>query len=269
MRLNVSRRGVLATTLAFVTSPLLAQNSGIAAQVQTKAAVLNRCTRISAMSQRIVKLKALQLLQISPDSTSDSIIATEKLLTSHLSFLSSSIDASLKAGVNALDMQVRSLLTQVAIAPSKTSLLASAKAATETLQQSERLATELQKSFTGQTALALDVAGKQRMLLQRMAKNYFLMAAGVEPPTGGVAIDSDRKFYADGLQMLSNSPDADGNIKSKLIELTSLYRKYEGMLVDRSEKAYSKSNLASLHTLSEQLLVGSNDISLLFEAKRS
>jgi hypothetical protein len=268
MRLNVSRRGVLATTLAFVTSPLLAQNSGNAAQVQTKAAVLNRCTRISAMSQRIVKLKALQLLQISPDSTSDSIIATEKLLTSHLSFLSSSIDASLKASVNALDTQVRSLLTQVAIAPSKTSLLASAKAATETLQQSERLATELQKSFTGQTALALDVAGKQRMLLQRMAKNYFLIAAGVEPPAGGVAIDNDRKFYADGLQMLSNSPDADGNIKSKLTELTSFYRKYEGMLMERSEKAYSKSNLASLHALSEQLLVGSNDISLLFEAKR-
>jgi hypothetical protein len=267
MGLNVSRRGVLTSMLACISSPALAQNAGNAAQGQNKAAILNRCTRISAMSQRIVKLKALQLLQIAPDSTSDSIIATEKLLTSHLSFLSSSIDPALKTGVNALDTQVRSLLTQVAIAPSKTSLLASAKAATDTLQQSERLATELQKSFSGQTALALDVAGKQRMLLQRMAKNYFLIAAGVEPPSGGVAIESDRKFYADGLQMLSTSPEADVKTKQKLVELTTIYRRYEAMLADRSDKAFSKSNLTALHGLSEQLLTGSNDISMYFEDK--
>jgi hypothetical protein len=259
------RRGVLVSMFALIANPAYSQNA--IKNAQTKAAILNRCTRISAMSQRIVKLKALQLLQISPDSTSDSIIATEKLLTSHLSFLSSSIDPALKSGVTTLDTQVRALLTQVAIAPSKSSLLASAKAATETLQQSERLATELQKTFTSQTALALDVAGKQRMLLQRIAKNYFLIASGVEPPTGGVAIDTDRKFYADGLQMLSNSTEADVKTKQKLVELTAIYRRYEGMLADRSEKAFSKSNLATVHTLSEQLLTGSNDISMYFEDK--
>jgi Type IV pili methyl-accepting chemotaxis transducer N-term len=268
MSSGFSRRDLLTATLAFVTAPTLAQSAGGAAFTQTKATVLNRCTRISSMSQRIVKLKALQLLQISPDAVSDSILATEKLLTSHLSFLSSSIEPIHRVSFDKLDAQVRALLTQVAITPSKSSLLASAKAATETLQQSEQLSTDLQKGLQGQTALALDIAGKQRMLLQRMAKNYFLIAAGVEPPTGGVAIDSDRKFFADGLQALSSSPDADGKIKLKLTEVTALYKKYEVMLIDRSEKAYSKANLGSLHTLSEQLLVGSNDITLLFEEKR-
>jgi Type IV pili methyl-accepting chemotaxis transducer N-term len=267
MSSTVSRRCVLTSMLAFVAIPALSQTGGgaTAAQANTKAMVLNRCTRISSMSQRIVKLKALQLLQISPDSTSDSILATEKLLTSHLSFLSSSVAAALKPNVDTLDTQIRALLTLVAIAPSKTSLLASAKAATETLQQSERLAVELQKGLQVQSALALDIAGKQRMLLQRMAKNYFLIAAGVEPPTGGAAIDSDRKFFTDGLQVLTNSPDANSMVKQKLTEMTGIYRKYDAMLVDRSEKAFSKNNLSTVHVLSEQLLTGSHEIAMIFE----
>ncbi len=221
------------------------------------------------MSQRIVKLKALQFLQISSDATSNSIIATEKLLSSHVSFLASSIPAALKANGDLLSDHVRNLLVQVAMAPSKSSLLASAKQATITLQQSESLASELKKGFQGQGALALEVAGTQRMLLQRMAKNYFLIASGVEPPTGGVAIDTDRKFYADGLQMLSNSPDNDNKIKEKIAAQTNLYRKYEAMLADRSPSAFSKPNLGQIYTLSEQLLTACHEIAMDFEAKNT
>ncbi|MGQ0708600.1 MAG: type IV pili methyl-accepting chemotaxis transducer N-terminal domain-containing protein [Rhodoferax sp.] len=62
----------------------------------------------------------------------------------------------------------------------------------------------------------VNIAGRQRMLSQRMAKYYMALTWGVEASGAGVEIEKARQEFTQALQVLNNAPEATPEIKREL-----------------------------------------------------
>jgi Type IV pili methyl-accepting chemotaxis transducer N-term len=246
---------------------MLAGGSFVQAQnVQAvNATVLNRSARMRALSQRLVKLKAQQLLQVNLDATSDSIVATEKLISSHVQFLSASVPPTSKVRMETLGRLASALSAQARLTPTMESLSQTNALSLEVLNAADELTTEMQSLSKIKAIEVIMVAGRQRMLSQRMAKNYFLIAARVDSKESTNRIAADRKTFSDSMKLLGESPVADAKIKQELTNLATRYKRLDELVADTSDKGIAKANLTSVATVSEQVLASAHELTVLFE----
>jgi hypothetical protein len=258
-----SRRAILKASVALVGFGGMAHAQKADA---VNAVAVNRAARIRALSQRVVKLKAQQLLGVNLETTSDSIIANEKLLASHMQLLSSTVPAAIRPKFDALGVLTSKLATQSAVKPSKESLAETNATASAAILAADDLTAELQKLSKLKAIEVVLESGRERMLSQRMAKNYFLMAANVEPKTIAAAIDADRTQFSELLKRLGESSVADSKIKQEISAAAGRYKRYDELLADKSDKNLSsKQHLGSIATLSEQVLSNMHEITMMFE----
>jgi Type IV pili methyl-accepting chemotaxis transducer N-term len=246
---------------------MLAGGSFVHAQnVQAvNAAVLNRSARMRALSQRLVKLKAQQLLQVNLDATSDSIVATEKLISSHMQFLSSSVPATSKVRMEKLSRLSSAFIVQAKLTPTVESLVQTNALSLEVLTAADELTTEMQSFAKVKAGEVINLAGRQRMLSQRIAKNYFLIATRADTKDAPARITADRKAFSDAMKLLSESQIADAKVRQELGTLSTRYKRLDELVSDISEKGLSKANQTSVATTSEQVLASAHELTVLFE----
>jgi hypothetical protein len=256
------RRTFVKSSLAVLSGATLVHAQNAEA---VNATVVNRSARMRALSQRLAKLKTQQFLQISPDATSDSIVVTEKLINSHLQFLSSSVPASSRAKVDGLSRLAGAMLAQAKITPTAESLVQMNNMSLDVLKAADELTTEMQSLAKVKAVEVVNIAGRQRMLSQRMSKNFLLAAARVDSKEAATRIAADRKLFTDSLKTLNDSPVADAKVKQELVNLASRYKKLDELVADVSEKGLSKSNLSSVALMSEQVLASAHEVTVLFE----
>jgi Type IV pili methyl-accepting chemotaxis transducer N-term len=253
----------------FLKSSVVVLGSGTLVHAQNveavNATVVNRSARMRALSQRLVKLKTQQFLQITPDATSDSIVATEKLISSHLQFLSASVPASARPRVDTLSRLATALVIQSKVSPTAESLIQTNAASLEILKAADELTTEMQSLSKIKAVEVINIAGRQRMLSQRMAKNFMLAGARVESKEAATRIAADRKLFSDSMKTMNDSPVADAKVKQELANLASRYKKFDDLVADTSEKGLAKSNLTAIATMSEQVLASAHELTVLFE----
>jgi Type IV pili methyl-accepting chemotaxis transducer N-term len=256
-----SRRSFVkaATLLVGGVSLVQAQNAEA-----VNAAVVNRSARMRALSQRLVKLKAQQLLQINLDATSDTIVVTEKLISSHLQFLSSSVPSAFRAKVDTLAKNTAALLAQAKLQPTTESLKEANVLSLVVLKTADELTKEMQALAKVKAVEVVNIAGRQRMLSQRMTKNYLLFAAKADTKEVANLIAEDRKLFSDALKQLAESSIADGKIKQELTSLGTRFKKFDELLADL-DKSANKAHLANVATISEQVLSGAHDVTMMFE----
>jgi Type IV pili methyl-accepting chemotaxis transducer N-term len=259
---HLKRRRLIKGSLALLGLGTLAHAQNAQA---TDAIVVNRSARMRALSQRIVKLKAQQVLQVSPEIATETLLAAEKLMKSHLQFLQSSVPSGFRGSIDLLTASVGDFLKLVKGASGKEELVALNDAAGKVLVNADKLTAEM-VSASKQTAVAVvNISGRQRMLSQRMTKHYMFIAAGASIKDLPSLVDADRKLFAEAMTTLASNPLADSKVMKEITHLSDLYKKIDLLLVDRSEKAMAKPNLVSLAALSEQVLASAHDLTLLFE----
>jgi Type IV pili methyl-accepting chemotaxis transducer N-term len=254
---------------AFIKVSMVILGSGTLVHAQNveaiNATVVNRSARMRALSQRLAKLKTQQFLQVNPDATSDSIVATEKLIGSHLQFLSSSVPVSSRGKVDTLSRLTNALLAQSKASPTVESLMQTNAMSLEVLKAADELTVEMQSLAKVKAVEVVNISGRQRMLSQRMAKNYFLAAARADNKEAAAKIGADRKLFTDSMKLLGESPVADAKVKQEHANLANRYKKYEDLVADLSDKGTSKANLAQVATMSEQILASAHELTVLFE----
>jgi hypothetical protein len=253
----------------FIKASIFVFGSGTLVRAQNveavNATVVNRSARMRALSQRLAKLKTQQFLQVNPDATSDSIVVTEKLIGSHLQFLTSTVPSGSRARVDTLSNAANALLAQSKANPTAESLMQTNALSLAALKAADELTLEMQSLAKVKAVEVVNLAGRQRMLSQRMAKNYFLAAARADNKEAAAKITADRKLFTDAMKVLGDSPVADAKIKQEHANLASRYKKYEDLVADISDKGISKANMAQVATMSEQVLASAHELTVLFE----
>ena len=120
---------------------------------------------------------------------------------------------------------------------------------------------QMEQEASSASGRLVNIAGRQRMLSQRMAMFYLLRLWGVGGPDEEAMADTAAKEYAAGLKELRAFK---GNNKEMIALLNNLERAYQLLLKARADKAGNLSFLIS--TTSERMLDDADQLTALYAA---
>ena len=125
--------------------------------------------------------------------------------------------------------------------------------------------TEQRVSSSGsESGPLVGVAGRQRMLSQRIAKFYLAQVWGVAPAGGAAELDKSRRAFALGLKALAGAPATTPAIREELEQAHRLWQQYEHAL-DAREPGDRRTRAANVAASSERVLDTMDTITGMFE----
>ena len=159
--------------------------NGAQAQMGLSGAI-NYAGWFRALSQRMAKAYCQQYLQVLPGAAVDVMGLARKMVQSGSNELARGMQSGqwpADVGRQLADVQKQfALLNQLTAAPATQTALvvAASEQADRTLLVAQTVTESIEKMAQAPSARLVNLAGRQRMLSQRLAKNYFLNAAKVE-----------------------------------------------------------------------------------------
>lgn len=199
-------------------SALLLVPAGQTAHAQMAlSTALNRTAHFRALSQRIAKAYCQVHLNVLPKQAHSVLTTAQKLVHAGFAELAKVAWAdglaSQLAQVKELADGLNALLV---LPPTKASVAAVSMQADKMLVAAEAATQGFEKlSKTGTTRL-VNTAGRQRMLSQRLAKNYGLAAAGFNNKTVADQMISDAVEFKQALVILAAAPISSPGIRQEL-----------------------------------------------------
>ncbi|MDT7514912.1 type IV pili methyl-accepting chemotaxis transducer N-terminal domain-containing protein [Rhodoferax mekongensis] len=112
----------------------------------------------------------------------------------------------------------------------------------------------------------VNIAGRQRMLSQRMAKFYLATTLPVDAATAGVEITKARGEFTAAMGLLKNAPEATDRIKSELALGEAQWVFFDSALNNLQEGAQRPRPMADVFLASENLLSVMDRVTGLYAA---
>jgi hypothetical protein len=246
----------LAAMLTIAPVPLLAQ-----AQISAAVAI-NRAARLRALSQRSVKLLCQKQLNVLPKQANDTLGIAQRLIQLSIDDLSKAqLNAEAAAQYRLVSQEANSLNRLFAGAPSKEMLIAANGQADKLLNAADTLTRQIEQATKQESAALINLAGRQRMLSQRMAKNYFLAAAGLDAPAQRQQMIGDRSDFSKALQSLGSAAVNTAAIKAELELARAQWLFFEQQIQRPADEA----GLQTVATTSERILEVMNNLTTQYE----
>ena len=133
----------------------------------------------------------------------------------------------------------------------------------EVLSLAHQGTVQLEKHSGTTQGRLVNIAGRQRMLSQRMAKFYQALNWGVAPASGAAEMDKARKEFLEGLKELESAPSNTQAIKDELALGRQQWIFFENALFNRAgDKKAAALNVA---TTSERILEVMNNATGMYE----
>ena len=242
--MKVCASGMLLCAFGF-DSPAWSQQQPLALST-----AINRAGRLRALSQRVTKAYAQLVLGVLPEQSQAVMAAAQRIVKSSLAELAR---AGLPAEASALlvlcTTDADRLDALVAGVPAPARLAEVNKTAEQLLVNADRL-TALLESRGKSGAKIINIAGRQRMLSQRMAKSYMLIEAGQDPSGLRKQLDAARSEFVMGMDTLEAAPVSTPAIKQNLTLARTQWLFYQNAL-DGKDKTTARRDVA---TTSERIL---------------
>jgi hypothetical protein len=143
------------------------------------------------------------------------------------------------------------------------------------LQDAKVLALAHQGTQQYEAALAkpvgklVNIAGRQRMLSQRMAKYYLATTLPVDAATAGLEINKARAEFTSAMQVLKTAPEATDRIKNELTLAEGQWVFFDAALSSLQEGAQRPRSMADVFLASENLLSVMDRVTGLYAAIRT
>jgi hypothetical protein len=258
MKSALGRRTVLrAGVLAFAIPCVHSANAQIAL-----SAAINRAGRLRALSQRSAKAYSQEFLRVLPEHAREIAQVAQRLIATNLEELAKAkpptevVRLVQRATDAAADLRV-----QMEGGRSKEGVLTVSRQADLLLDAAEQATAGYEALGKSGSAKLINVSGRQRMLSQRMTKNYFLIAAGHHAKTHRDHIDTDRTAFAQALALLNGSALSTTGIRNELALAQSQWIFFEAAL----SKPADPETLRNVATTSERLLETMNNLTELYD----
>lgn len=240
---------------------LMAANCGVwAAESRMDAAAINRAGELRMLSQRIVKAYVQIGMKVQLDVDQIILADSVRRFQADLSWLedSAALDAPELATLKdlwrrlSLDLQAKPELER-AIALNETAEI--------TLQGMEGLTQKLQAANGHAAARLVNLAGRQRMLSQRLAKAYMLRAWGSTAPGLAAEMETAVHEFKAALAELRQYPGNTADVDSEIEELSLQWEWLQAAIATEGTGSYPLIVTES----SEAILASADRLTTLYE----
>lgn len=218
---------------------------------------INRTARFRALSQRTAKAYCQAYLNVLPDQAKTVLSTAQKLFDNGFADLAkANLSTDLARQVMAVQTQVNTLRELVARSPSKEHVGLVNAQADNVLTLADGT-TQALEGLSKNTSLKLvNLAGRQRMLSQRLAKNYFLLAANFNQGAIREQLKTDAVAFKQALATLKAAPISTAGIRNEMELGESQWVFFESAIARRPDT----DGLAAVATTSERLLEVMNNL---------
>jgi hypothetical protein len=242
-----SRRATLQTLAAVLLVPAF---SPAHAQLAVSTAI-NRTARFRALSQRIAKSYCQLHLRTLPVQAQNTLNTARQLVGVGFADLAKVLwPAELAQQVADLRKHSDVLESLLVMPPTRESVAAVATQSDRMLAASQLATQAFEKFAKAGTARLVNTAGLQRALSQRLAKNYFLLAANLEGKNTREEMKSDSTEFRQALAQLAAAPISTPAIRNELALGEAQWVFFDAALQRKADER----GLETVGTTSERLL---------------
>lgn len=238
--------------------------AAFAAQAQVALAVsMNRTARFRALSQRSAKAYVQLVLNVLSDAAKNTISASQRLMLSSLDELAvGNYSAEVAQNIAGIKAEAAALNMLLATAPKRDMLVVVSVQADKLTEQANKTTELLASQTKSGNAKIVAIADKQRMLSQRLAKNYFMQAANLNSLPIRQQLASDRAEFKAGLAMLKDAPISTASIRNDIELCTAQWFLFETSIDKPRNRPFVMDDVA---VSSERLLDITSSLSSHFE----
>jgi choline dehydrogenase-like flavoprotein len=257
---TITRRRTWLQVLAV--SALLPVSHASQAEVALSTA-MNRAGRFRALSQRCAKAYCQLYLDVLPDNARQVLATAQGLVQRGFDDLSKarlSTDAAQQ--ISLLHLEATALNGLLATPVRKEAVAAVSARADTMLAAANKTSQLLEAQSQRGSAQLVNQSGRQRMLSQRLAKNYFLAAAGLHTPQLQEQLGQDRMEFTKNMETLAAAPISNNSIRNELTLCAAQWTFFESAI----HHPPSPEALKTVATTSERLLEVANNLTQLYDA---